>query len=177
MKKVLVVVDMQKDFVDGALGTPEAAAMVPAAAEKIRQFAGDAIFVTMDTHGENYLQSLEGRKLPVPHCIPGTPGYGLNEEIHAALTGKPYTLVEKVTFGSLSLPRLIYDKFRGAPIQIELLGLCTDICVVSNALILRAAFPNAPMVVDARCCAGVTPQTHEAALQTMKSCQIDVIGE
>lgn len=176
MKKVLIVVDMQKDFIDGALGTPEAVAIVPAAAEKIRQFNGDAIFVTLDTHGENYLQSLEGRKLPVPHCIPGTPGYGLDTEIQAALAGKTYTLVEKVTFGSLSLPRLIYDKFRGAPLQIELLGLCTDICVVSNALILRASFPNAPMVVDARCCAGVTPESHQAALRTMQSCQIDVIG-
>ena len=174
MKRVLVVVDMQKDFVDGALGSKEAAAIVPAAVKKIRDFEGD-IFVTFDTHFENYLETAEGRKLPVAHCIRGTEGWALNAEIADALAGKQYTPVEKGTFGATHLPGLIRDAVGEEAFTLELIGLCTDICVVSNALILKAAFPEAPISVDAACCAGVTPEKHLAALETMRSCQIDVI--
>lgn len=176
MNKVLIIVDMQKDFVDGALGSPAAAAIVPAAAEKIRAFDGDTILVTLDTHDGNYLQTLEGKKLPVPHCIKGTPGHALNHNIQTALAGKPYILVEKNTFGSFDVPRILAEKYPGEAPEQEIIGLCTDICVISNALILRAAFPNAKITVDARCCAGVSEETHLAALAAMKCCQIDVNG-
>ncbi len=176
MKEFLIVVDMQKDFVDGALGTPEAQAIIPAAEKKIRGFDG-GIFVTFDTHSEDYLQTAEGRKLPVPHCVRGTGGWALNERIAAALEGKDAVPVEKYTFGSRDLPRLIEEKAAGEPFCVTLIGLCTDICVVSNALLLKAHFPEAPIAVDASCCAGVTPALHEAALATMKSCQIDILKE
>ena len=173
MIKMLVVVDMQNDFVDGALGTAEAEAIVPAAAAKIRDFEGE-IFVTYDTHFENYMDTAEGKHLPVPHCIRGTEGWKLNPEVAAALDGKKYTPVEKVTFGSVDLPGLIREAAGGEDFSIELIGLCTDICVVSNALIVKANFPEMPVCVDADCCAGVTPAKHEAALETMRSCQIEV---
>ncbi len=171
MKKFLVVVDMQKDFVDGALGSAEACAIVPAAAEKIRGFEGQ-IFATFDTHFENYMETAEGRKLPVPHCIKGSDGWKLNADIAAALCEKGYTAVEKYTFGSVELPRLIKEAAGDEEFCIELIGLCTDICVVSNALLLKANFPEAEIKVDAACCAGVTPEKHNAALETMRSCQI-----
>lgn len=174
MKMILIVVDMQKDFVDGALGTDEAVAMVPFAAEKIKSFEGK-IFVTLDTHFENYMQTAEGKKLPVPHCIRETAGWRLDKNIEAALAGKDFTLVEKNTFGSTELPGLVSEEAGGDDFSVELIGLCTDICVVSNALLLKAHFPESPIAVDAKCCAGVTPQAHEAALATMKSCQIDII--
>ena len=173
MKQILVVVDMQKDFVDGALGSREAVAIVPAVEEKIRTFEG-SIFVTLDTHFENYLDTAEGKKLPVPHCIKGTPGWELNEKVQKALSGKEYTAVEKNTFGSVDLPHLIEQAADGADFAVELIGLCTDICVVSNALLIKANFPEMPISVDAACCAGVTPDKHEAALETMRSCQIDI---
>ena len=173
MKKVLVVVDMQKDFVDGALGTREAVAILSAAAKKVREFEGE-IFVTFDTHFENYMQTSEGKKLPVPHCLKGSDGWRLNSEIAGALAGKRYTPVEKITFGSVDLPRPIKEAVGEEEFSVELIGLCTDICVVSNALLLKANFPEAQMTVDAACCAGVTPEKHEAALETMRSCQIDV---
>ncbi len=176
MKQILVVVDMQKDFVDGALGSQEAVAIVPAVAGKIRAFNGD-IFVTLDTHFENYMDSAEGKKLPVPHCIKGTPGWALNAEVASALAEKPHTPVEKLTFGSVDLPELIRKAVGEERFSIELIGLCTDICVVSNALLLKASFPEAPIAVDAACCAGVTPAGHEAALATMRSCQIDVLNQ
>lgn len=174
MKRFLIVVDIQKDFVDGSLGTDEAQAMIPEAVKKIESFEGE-IFVTLDTHFENYLDTAEGRKLPVVHCVKGTQGHALNAEIEKALEGREYTVVEKNTFGSDKLPGLIREAAGGEELAIELIGLCTDICVVSNALILKAAFPEAQMSVDSKCCAGVTPQKHEAALETMRSCQIDVI--
>ena len=173
MKKILIVVDMQKDFVDGALGTREAAAIVPAVCSKIREFQGP-IFVTLDTHFENYMDTAEGKKLPVPHCIKGTAGWELDALVRAALEGKEYTTVEKYTFGSDRLPELISRAAAGEDFSVELIGLCTDICVVSNALIVKAAFPEAPISVDPVCCAGVTPEKHAAALETMASCQIDV---
>ena len=173
MKKILVVVDMQKDFVDGALGSKEAVAILPAVVKKIRDFDGD-IFVTLDTHGADYMETAEGRKLPVPHCIKGTDGWELDKDVRAALAGKSYTPVEKRTFGSVDLPGLIGQAAGGAAFSVEVIGLCTDICVVSNALLLKAHFPEAAIAVDAACCAGVTPEKHEAALETMRSCQIDV---
>lgn len=180
MKRILIIVDMQKNFVDGALGSPAAAAIVPAtaivpaAAEKIQAFDGDAILVTLDTDDANYLQTLEGQKLPIHHCIKGMPGHALNHDIQRALGRKAYIPVEKDTFGSFDLPKILAEKYPGEALKIELLGLCTDICVISNALILRAAFPDARITVDARCCAGVTEETHLASLTSTKCCQIDV---
>ena len=174
MKKYLVVVDMQKDFVDGALGSAEACTIVPAAAEKIRGFEGE-IFATFDTHFENYMETAEGKKLPVPHCIKGSEGWQLNEEIAKALCERGFKPVEKYTFGSVDLPRLIKEAAGGEEFGIELIGLCTDICVVSNALLLKASFPEVPIAVDERCCAGVTPEKHAAAIETMRSCQIDIL--
>ena len=173
MKHFLIVVDMQKDFVDGALGTPEAQAIVEKVADKILGFEGQ-IFATLDTHRENYLTTAEGKKLPVKHCIKGTPGWVLNDSIAAALEQKGYTPVEKLTFGSVLLPRLLYQTAAGENFTVELVGLCTDICVVSNALMLKANFPEMEISVDSACCAGVTPETHEAALTTMRCCQINV---
>ena len=152
MKNFLIVVDMQKDFVDGALGTKEAVAIVPAAVKKINAFNGE-IIVTYDTHGENYIETSEGKNLPVPHCIKGTDGWQLDKNIASALENKSYTAVEKPTFGSVILPEIIKEKSKGEPFSIELIGLCTDICVVSNALLLKANFPEAEICVDPECCA------------------------
>ena len=174
MKRFLVAVDLQKDFVDGALGSPEAVAMIPAAAKKIRGFDGE-IFVTLDTHFENYMQTAEGQKLPVPHCIKGTPGWELDRKIKKALEKKSYVAVEKNTFGSVRLPALIAEAAAGEEFSVVIIGLCTDICVVSNALLIKANFPEAEISVDPACCAGVTPEKHEAALETMRSCQIDIL--
>ncbi len=173
MKKFLVVVDMQKDFVDGALGTKEAQAIIPAVVKKIKEFDGD-IFATLDTHGEDYMDTPEGRKLPVPHCIKGTDGWKLDAKVEEALAGKKYTAVEKPTFGSVELPDMIREAAGDEELSVEVIGLCTDICVVSNVLLLKAAFYESPISVDSACCAGVTPEKHEAALETMRSCQIDV---
>jgi nicotinamidase-related amidase len=173
MKKFLIVVDMQKDFVDGALGTPEAVKIVPNVVEKIKNFDGE-IIVTYDTHFENYMDTSEGKKLPVPHCIKGTDGWTLDKDVQKALNGKKYTEVEKPTFGSIKLPEIIKDMAGEEEFSIELVGLCTDICVVSNALLLKANLPEAQISVDSSCCAGVTVDSHNAALQTMKMCQIDV---
>ena len=175
MKKFLIVVDMQRDFVDGALGSPEAAAIVPNVVRKIEGFDGE-IVVTFDTHHENYMDTAEGKKLPVPHCIKGTPGWALDASIAAALERKGFTAVEKPTFGSTVLPGVLRKKAGEEDFSIELVGLCTDICVVSNALLLKASFPENRISVDASCCAGVTPKSHEAAIATMASCQIDILN-
>ena len=175
MKKILVVVDMQNDFVDGSLGTKEAVAIVPNVAKKIREFDGDEIFVTYDTHFENYMDTLEGKKLPVVHCIDGSHGHELNDEIKKALSGRQYQEVIKAGFGSFSITRSLKDRFPGEEMEFELVGLCTDVCVVSNAMIIRAGYPNAKITVYASCCAGITPETHRAALTTMQCCQIDVV--
>ena len=174
MKKILVVVDIQNDFVDGALGTREAVAIIDNAAQKIKNFDGD-IFVTLDTHYENYMQTLEGQKLPVPHCIKNTNGWLLNPKIADALKNRNYKTVEKLTFGSTELPQLIKETIGDNQAEITLIGLCTDICVVSNALLLKANFTDAEIYVDSSCCAGVTPETHNAALEVMKCCQINII--
>lgn len=173
MKQFLVVVDMQKDFVDGALGTPEATAIVPAVCEKIRAFDGD-IFVTYDTHTADYLHTAEGQKLPVTHCVKNTDGWQLDAAVAAVLADKPYTTVEKPTFGSTALPALIAAAAGEEDFSVTLIGLCTDICVVSNALLLKAHFPETSIAVDAACCAGVTPDSHAAALKTMAMCQIEI---
>ncbi len=173
MKNFLIVVDMQNDFIDGALGTPDAVSIVENAVRKIENFDGD-IIATLDTHFENYLETSEGKNLPVAHCIKDTDGWRLNYKIIEALESKGYTSVEKLTFGSVDLPRIIEEKANGEDFSVELIGLCTDICVVSNALVLKANFPEKYISVDSACCAGVTPDSHNAALTTMKMCQIDV---
>ena len=173
MKKILIVVDIQNDFVDGSLGTPEAEAIIANSAKKIAEFDGD-IFVTYDTHFEDYLTTKEGENLPVEHCIKGREGWELNAEITKALSKKDYHTVEKITFGSVELPHIIEEKYGKTGFEIELIGLCTDICVVSNALVLKAHFPECEICVDPSCCAGVTPQKHDAAIEVMKSCQIKI---
>lgn len=171
IKKLLVVIDMQNDFINGALGTLEAETIVPAVKAKIQSYPAEAVFATMDTHGPDYLATQEGRKLPVVHCIRGTDGWQLRPEI-AVLVSDGH-IYEKPTFGSL---RLAEDLARIPDLEeIELIGLCTDICVVSNALLLKAMMPEVRITVDAACCAGVTPAKHEAALATMRSCQVEVI--
>lgn len=175
MKKFLIVVDMQKDFVDGALGTPEAVAIVDNVVNKINNFDGH-IVVTYDTHFEDYMETSEGKKLPVPHCIKETEGWMLDKKVQAALEGREYSEVEKPTFGSVMLPEVLDELAEeDDEFSIEMIGLCTDICVVSNAMILKANFPELEIKVDASCCAGVTPETHEAALRTMEMCQIEVV--
>ena len=166
MKRTLLVIDMQNDFIDGALGTAEAQAIVPAVKDKIAEYAkrGDEIIFTRDTHGEDYLETPEGRKLPVVHCVKDTKGW----EIADGLMVPEAVVVDKPNFGYPDW------KERFAFEEVELIGLCTDICVVSNALILKAQFPEADISVDSKCCAGVTPESHEAALLTMKMCQIAV---
>lgn len=165
MKRTLIVIDMQRDFIDGALGTPEAQAIVPAVREKISTYRkrGDEIIFTRDTHGPGYLSTPEGRKLPVEHCLKGTPGW----ELAPGLWEPGEKIIDKPTFGYTGWGNMEFEK-------IELVGLCTDICVVSNGLILKAMFPEAEITVDPACCAGVTPESHQAALMTMKMCQIQV---
>ena len=174
MKHFLVVVDIQNDFVNGALGSKEAEAIIAPACEKIKNFDGE-IIVTFDTHFEDYLTTAEGKKLPVEHCIKGTNGWQLNPDVLKSLEGKKYEKVEKLTFGSTSLPSLIKVLADNDDFDITLIGLCTDICVVSNALILKANFYDKNIMVDAACCAGVTVDSHNAALTTMQMCQIEII--
>ena len=175
--KILVVVDMQNDFIDGALGTKEALDIVPAVADKIRRFDG-AVIATRDTHGEDYLQSEEGRHLPVVHCVKGTNGWEIRREIAEALEGRLICPpVDKPSFGSVELGEYVRRLGRiDDPVEeVELVGLCTDICVISNALLLKAFLPEARVTVDASCCAGVTPESHSQALEAMKMCQIEIL--
>lgn len=178
MRKVLVVVDMQKDFVDGALGSNEAIAIVDNVVNKINEFDGE-IIVTYDTHQDNYMETREGKYLPVPHCIENTDGWQLNDKVQEALDAREnYAIIHKPTFGSTELVDVICEYWDGEnDTEVTLIGLCTDICVVSNAMLLKANYPEMNIVVDASCCAGVTVESHNAALTTMKMCQIDVIGE
>ena len=171
MSKVLVVVDMQNDFIDGALGTAEAVAIVPKVAEKIKNFDGTVLY-TRDTHEENYMETQEGRNLPVPHCIRGTEGWQIRTELQQAGA----MVVDKPTFGSRALAEKLVEMNREEAIEsITLIGLCTDICVISNAFVIKAFLPEMPIIVDAACCAGVTPESHERALEAMKVCQIAVV--
>lgn len=173
MRKILVVVDMQNDFIDGALGTAEAVAIVENVKARIREYDPADVFVTMDTHTPNYLETQEGRNLPVEHCIKGTEGWQIRSDIAALLPD--WHIYEKPTFGSVALAKDIADIAANEDIEIEVLGLCTDICVVSNALLLKAYMPEVKISVDPSCCAGVTPESHEAALKTMQMCQIGVL--
>ena len=174
MRKILVVVDMQNDFIDGALGTPEAVAIVENVKARIREYDKADVFVTMDTHFPEYLQTQEGRNLPVEHCIKGTEGWQIRSDIAELLTDAH--VYEKPTFGSVMLAHELHQRYTAGEIaSIELVGLCTDICVISNALLLKAAMPELPITVDPACCAGVTPEKHAAALEVMKSCQIDIL--
>lgn len=171
-ERFLIVVDMQKDFVNEALGTKEAEAIVPAVLEKVKNFEGQVIF-TKDTHFENYLTTSEGKMLPVEHCIKGTGGWMLLDELEEYCAEKGCAVYEKLTFGCKELAQDMLKKYEAGEVEsIELIGLCTDICVVSNALLLKAFIPEAEISVDAACCAGVTPDKHNAALETMASCQI-----
>ena len=177
MKKTLIVVDMQNDFIDKALGTPEAVQIVPNVVDKINaKNAGDSILVTLDTHGKNYLNTLEGKKLPVMHCIKHTGGWQLNADVKNALQeaeerGVFVKYFEKPTFGSKELAAWYVTPDE----ELEICGLCSDICVLSNAILLRAAHPNTTITVDPKATAGVTPATKDAALTALKMCQIDVL--
>ena len=172
MQKVLVVVDMQNDFIDGALGTKEAVAIVPGVKEKIENFDGVILF-TRDTHETYYLDTQEGKKLPVPHCIRDTEGWQIRSELDALRKTEP---IDKETFGSTDLAGELVALNEDEEIgSITLVGLCTDICVISNALLIKASLPEVPICVDATCCAGVTPESHENALKAMEACQIRII--
>ncbi len=168
MKKTLIVVDMQKDFIDGVLGTKEAVAIVEKVKKKIGEYQanGNEIIFTRDTHQTDYLNTNEGKYLPVEHCIEGTDGWKIQEGLE--VFGAIY--IDKPTFGYLNWADYKLE-------EVEIIGLCTDICVVSNALIIKAVYPEIKVVVDASCCAGVTPESHEAALTTMKMCQVEVVGK
>ncbi len=172
MRKLLIVIDMQNDFIDGSLGTPEAAAIVDAVKEKIRSYPPEDIIATMDTHGADYLQTQEGRRLPVEHCIRGSEGWAIRPDIAELLTEAK--IYEKPTFGSEAMAKDLAELSAREEIELELVGLCTDICVVSNALLLKAAMPEVKISVDPACCAGVSPESHEAALSTMGMCQVEV---
>ena len=172
--KVLLVIDMQNDFIDGALGTKEAEAIVPRVCEKIRSFDG-TVLATRDTHGENYLSTQEGRNLPVKHCGKGSPGWEIRSEIAELIKSEP---IDKPSFGSAELGDILKELDRIEKIEsVTLIGLCTDICVISNAMIVKAALPEVPVIVDAACCAGVTPESHKTALEAMKPCQITIENE
>lgn len=171
----LVVIDMQKDFVDGALGTPEAQAIVEGVAARARDFEGTVVF-TRDTHEPNYLETQEGRNLPVVHCVRDTPGWELVPELEEVRRTRDAMVFDKPTFGSVALVWWLAQQNDETPIDsIEVIGLCTDICVVSNALLIKAHFPEIPVRCEAALCAGVTPAAHDAALSTMRSCQVEVL--
>ncbi len=174
MRDILIVVDMQKDFIDGALGTAEAVGIVPAVVEKVKGFEGDILF-TRDTHFENYMETQEGRNLPVSHCIRGTEGWELCKEL------QPYAedrqVLDKVTFGAMELGPMLQEMHEEDEISsITFVGLCTDICVISNVMIAKAFLPEVPIIVDAACCAGVTPESHNTALASMRTCQVQVVN-
>ena len=174
MKNYLIVVDMQNDFIDGSLGTKEAEAIVDKVADKIRGFDGEVVF-TRDTHMPEYLETQEGRRLPVVHCVKGSFGWQIREGLEAI---RPCTVIDKPTFGSSELGVLLAQRDQDEKIgSITVIGLCTNICVISNALLIKAFLPETPIVVDAACCAGVTPESHKNALEAMKMCQITIENE
>ena len=173
MKKILVVIDMQNDFIDGSLGTKEAEAIVENVCRKIDEYSPKNVYFTRDTHTEDYLSTNEGRHLPVIHCIKGTKGWQLNDKISEKVENS--IIIDKPSFGSLELAHILKEESNKDSLEIEIAGLCTDICVVSNALILKACMPEVTIKVDSSCCAGVTPESHNMALETMKMCQIDVM--
>ena len=172
MRKLLIVIDMQNDFIDGALGTPEAVSIVENVKAKIRSYPPADILATKDTHEKHYLQTQEGKNLPVEHCIRGSKGWEIRDDIAELLDG--VKIYEKPTFGSVAMALDVAEISQSEEIEVEMVGLCTDICVVSNALLLKAMMPEVKISVDASCCAGVTPESHDAALETMKMCQVEV---
>lgn len=175
MGKILVVIDMQNDFVTGALGSEEAKKIVPTVVEKVKNYDGDVIF-TRDTHGKDYMQTQEGKNLPVPHCIKGTDGWQIIPELLTLQQEKNCKVFDKPTFGSTELAEYIKNEYENRNAEeVELIGVCTDICVVSNAMLIKANAPELQVSVTAGCCAGVTPKKHDAALETMQSCQIKII--
>ena len=173
--KILIVVDMQNDFISGALGTKEAEVIVSGVKQKIAGFDGRVI-ATRDTHGEDYMDTQEGKNLPVPHCIRGTEGWEIESGISELLEEKQARIIDKPTFGSVELGKYVkqLNDTEGKIEKIILVGLCTDICVISNALLIKAYLPEIPVAVDASCCAGVTPESHMRALGAMEACQIRV---
>lgn len=174
MQDILIVVDMQNDFIDGALGTKEAVAIVPQVKEKIASFSGPVIF-TRDTHPENYMETQEGKNLPVPHCIKGTEGWQIRPELDRLRKTEP---VDKPGFGSVELGQMLLDMNEKEPIaSVTLIGLCTDVCVISNALIIKAFLPEVPVRVDAACCAGISPESHDNALSAMAMCQVEILRD
>lgn len=173
MRNLLIVIDMQNDFIDGSLGTKEAENIVESVVNKIKKYPPENVFATKDTHEADYLSTREGRNLPVEHCIRNTAGWEIEEEIQKLI---PISQVfEKGTFGSVALAEKVKELASKEDIAIEMVGLCTDICVISNALLIKAYLPEIDITVDSACCAGVTPDKHEVALETMRSCQINVI--
>lgn len=173
MRRLLIVVDMQKDFIDGALGTAEAQAIVEPLVKLAGQYSQEDIIATRDTHPENYLDTQEGHDLPVVHCVKDTPGWQLDPRVQAAIGEAK--IIDKPTFGSWQLAEEVAKMAAEEELEITLCGLCTDICVVSNALLLKARLPETKVRVAASCCAGVTPATHAAALETMKMCQVEQV--
>ena len=171
MAKILVVVDMQNDFIDGALGTPEALAIVPYVKHLLETFDGKVLF-TRDTHFADYLNTQEGKNLPVTHCIKDTVGWQIHPELEAL---RKTDAIDKLTFGSSELPKVL--ALEESIDSITFVGLCTDICVISNAMVTKAFFPEVPLFIDAKGCAGITPQSHQNALESMKLCQITVVNE
>ena len=175
--KALIVVDMQNDFVTGSLGSEQAEAIVPAVKQKVTAFEerDDVVVFTRDTHDANYLETFEGKNLPVEHCIKGTEGWKIIDDLKH-LANDANAIIDKPTFGSFDLIDCLEPFIAGGDVQeIELCGLCTDICVVSNALLLRARFHETPIMVESSCCAGVTQESHKSALRTMKSCQVQIL--
>ncbi|MBQ2689674.1 MAG: cysteine hydrolase [Solobacterium sp.] len=168
-EKVLIIVDMQNDFVDAALGTKEAVQIVPEVVRAIQDPSYDMVIATLDTHHENYLSTLEGRYLPVEHCIENTEGWQFNPQVEDALAARGAMILKKPTFGSRTLAEMLQEM---QPAQVDFCGLCTDICVLSNALMVRAALPDTEMRVLAKACAGTTPEKHNAAIAVLGSCQI-----
>ena len=166
--KFLIVVDMQNDFITGSLGSAHAEAIVPAVLSKVKDFDGAVIF-TRDTHADDYLDTQEGKKLPVKHCIKDTHGWQICDELQAYVK----TVIDKPTFGSVELPALLSSL--GSVDEVTLVGLCTDICVISNAMLVKAAFPEAKVMIDSSCCAGVTPESHDNALAAMSAVQIEIL--
>ena len=174
MRKILVVIDMQNDFIDGSLGTKEAQQIVPRVVEKMKEYDPWNIYLTRDTHYENYLDTQEGRNLPIEHCIEGTHGWQLNDAV--AKAAEKATVIDKPTFGSNRLAGILMTERAQEALEIELVGLCTDICVLANAVLAKTALPEAHITVDASCTASFQPALHEAALDVMEGLQIDVFN-
>lgn len=173
MKKILVVVDMQNDFVRGSLANNEAVKIIPNIIKKINTYPLENRFATRDTHFENYMETMEGKKLPVLHCIKNTKGWEIIDEIKSFINTE--NIIDKTIFGANDLVNILKKHDKKENIEIELVGVCTDICVISNAILLKTYFPEREIIVDSKCCAGVTADKHKAALEIMKSCQIEVI--